>query len=169
MVHNLLWFSGSSRIGIKLPLQAHPALENSPCSIWQDTDVQSLQRVSSSECLPTRGASLSGGAPHFETGGRIPGPVFVLFRLLAQLGLKQLRETGMLDDEAALELTVELVTRSVHQVPMNKLRAWLDSAGEDPREAAMKARAAMSRPQLAANWRMRSGSNSPWGRETSVT
>jgi hypothetical protein len=58
----------------------------------------------------------------------------------AALGLKQLRETGMLDDDAALELTVELVTRSAHQVPMNKLRTWLDSAGKDPREAAMKAR-----------------------------
>ena len=38
----------------------------------------------------------------------------------AALGLKQLRETGMLDDGAALELTVELVTRSAHQVPMTK-------------------------------------------------
>jgi hypothetical protein len=28
----------------------------------------------------------------------------------------------MLDDDAALELTVELVTRSAHRVPMNKLR-----------------------------------------------
>jgi hypothetical protein len=58
----------------------------------------------------------------------------------AALGLKQLRETGMLDADAALEITVELVTRSAHQVPMNKLRAWLDSTGKDPREAAMKAR-----------------------------
>lgn len=58
----------------------------------------------------------------------------------AALGLKQLRETGMLDDDAALELTVELVTRSAHQVPMAKLRAWLDSAGKDPREAATKSK-----------------------------
>lgn len=58
----------------------------------------------------------------------------------AALGSKQLRETGMLDDDAALELTVELVTRSAHQVPMNKLRMWLDSTGKDPREAAMKAK-----------------------------
>ena len=42
-------------------------------------------------------------------------------------------------DDAALEL-VELVIRSAHQVPLNKLRAWLDSAGKDPREAAMKAK-----------------------------
>ena len=46
----------------------------------------------------------------------------------------------MLDDDAALELTVELVTRSAHQVPMTKLRAWLDSAGKDPREAATKSK-----------------------------
>ena len=39
----------------------------------------------------------------------------------AALGLKQLRETGMLDDDAALELTVELVTRTAHQVPMKRL------------------------------------------------
>jgi hypothetical protein len=58
----------------------------------------------------------------------------------AALGLKQLRETGMLDDDAALELTVELVTRTAHQVPMNKLRAWLLSAGKNPRDAALKSR-----------------------------
>ena len=46
----------------------------------------------------------------------------------------------MLDDDAALDLTVELVTRSTHQVPMTKLQMWLDSAGKDPREAAMKTR-----------------------------
>jgi hypothetical protein len=58
----------------------------------------------------------------------------------AALGLKMLRETGMLDDDAAVELTVETVTRTAHQVPMNKLRTWLDSTGKDPREAAAKAR-----------------------------
>ena len=58
----------------------------------------------------------------------------------AALGLKQLRETGMLDDDAALELTVDTVTRTSHQVPMKKLRLWLDSTGRDPREAAMKAK-----------------------------
>ena len=52
----------------------------------------------------------------------------------AALGLRQLRDTGMLDDDAALELTVELVTRTAHQVPMNKLRMWLNSAGKDPRK-----------------------------------
>jgi len=58
----------------------------------------------------------------------------------AALGLKQLRETGMLDDDALLDLTVETVTRTAHQVPMNKLRLWLDSTGKDPREAARKAK-----------------------------
>jgi hypothetical protein len=58
----------------------------------------------------------------------------------AALGLKQLRETGMLDDDAQLDLTVETVTRTAPQVPMNKLRMWLDSSGKDPREAAMKSK-----------------------------
>ena len=44
-----------------------------------------------------------------------------------------------LDDDAALELTVETVTRTAHQVPMSKPRLWLGSTGKDPREAAMKA------------------------------
>jgi hypothetical protein len=46
----------------------------------------------------------------------------------------------MLDDDALLDLTVETVTRTAHQVPMNKLKVWLDSSGKDPREAAMKAK-----------------------------
>ena len=58
----------------------------------------------------------------------------------AALGLKQLRQINMIEDDGAVELTVELVTRTVHQVPLGKLRAWLDSSGRDPREAAMKAK-----------------------------
>jgi hypothetical protein len=58
----------------------------------------------------------------------------------AALGMKQLRGTGMLDDEAALELTVDVLTRSTHQVPVNRLRMWLDSGGKDPKEAALKAK-----------------------------
>lgn len=58
----------------------------------------------------------------------------------AALGVKQLHETGMLDDEAAIDVTVEVIARTAHQVPANRLRAWLASAGRDPREAAMKAK-----------------------------
>jgi len=58
----------------------------------------------------------------------------------AALGLKQLRQIDMIEDNGAVELTVELVTRTVHQVPLSKLRAWLESSGRDPREAAMKAK-----------------------------
>jgi hypothetical protein len=57
----------------------------------------------------------------------------------AARGLKQLRETGMLDDDAALELTVDTVTRTSHHVH-EQARLRLDSTGKDPREATMKAK-----------------------------
>ena len=56
----------------------------------------------------------------------------------AALGVKQLRETELLDDQSAVDVTVEIIARTTHQVPANKLRAWLASAGKDPPEAAMK-------------------------------
>ncbi len=56
----------------------------------------------------------------------------------AALGLKQLREVQMVGDEGVLELTVELTATTSHRVPLIKLKAWLESSGRDPREAAMK-------------------------------
>jgi hypothetical protein len=56
----------------------------------------------------------------------------------AATGLKQLRETEMIEDEGVLELTVDLMTTTSHRVPLSKLKAWLESSGRDPREAAMK-------------------------------
>ena len=56
----------------------------------------------------------------------------------AAAGLKQIRETDMLGDDGVLEVTVDLVTSTSHKVPLRRLKAWLDSAGIDPREAALK-------------------------------
>jgi len=40
--------------------------------------------------------------------------------LEAALGVKQLRETEMLDDQAAFDVTVEVITRTAHQMPAKK-------------------------------------------------
>jgi hypothetical protein len=56
----------------------------------------------------------------------------------AAAGLKQMRETEMIEDEGVLDLTVDLTTTTSHKVPLSKLQAWLESGGRDPREAAAK-------------------------------
>jgi hypothetical protein len=56
----------------------------------------------------------------------------------AAAGLKQIRETEMVEDDGVLDLTVDLVTTTSHKVSLNKLKAWLHSAGRDPHEAAAK-------------------------------
>ena len=58
----------------------------------------------------------------------------------AAAGLKQIRETEMIGDEGVEDLTVEIKTSTSHKVPLFKLKAWLESSGRDPREAALKAR-----------------------------
>ena len=54
--------------------------------------------------------------------------------------LRQFRGQEMLDDDGVFELCVEVVTRTVHKVPLAKLRAWLDSNSPDPKTQALKAR-----------------------------
>jgi hypothetical protein len=56
----------------------------------------------------------------------------------AAAGLKQIRETEMIEDDGVLDLTVDLVTVTSHKVSLSKLQAWLESGGRDPREAAVK-------------------------------
>jgi len=56
----------------------------------------------------------------------------------AAAGLRQIRETEMIEDEGVLDLTVDLVTVTSHKVSLGKLQAWLESSGRDPREAALK-------------------------------
>jgi hypothetical protein len=58
----------------------------------------------------------------------------------AAAGVKQIRETEMIEDEGVLDLTVDLVTTTSHKVSLSKLKAWLESSGRDPREAAAKSR-----------------------------
>jgi hypothetical protein len=44
----------------------------------------------------------------------------------------------MVEDEGVFDLTVELVTTTSHKISLSKLKAWLESSGRDPREAALK-------------------------------
>ena len=54
--------------------------------------------------------------------------------------MKHIREQQMLDDDDGFsDLTVEVVTKTVHSVPIAKLREWRDSNGKTPREMTRKA------------------------------
>jgi hypothetical protein len=51
----------------------------------------------------------------------------------AGLGLRRVREQQMLDDDLGFsDVTVEVATKTVHVVPINKLIEWRDS--NSPRE-----------------------------------
>jgi len=58
----------------------------------------------------------------------------------AAAGLKQIRETEMIGDDGVEDLTVDIKTTTSHKVPLFKLKAWLESSGRDPREAALKSK-----------------------------
>jgi hypothetical protein len=58
----------------------------------------------------------------------------------AVAGLKQIRETEMIDDNGVLDLTVDLEATMSHKISLGKLKAWLESSGRDPREAALKSK-----------------------------
>jgi len=58
----------------------------------------------------------------------------------AATGLKQIRETEMIGDDGVEDLPVDIKTTTSHKVPLFKLKAWLESSGRDPREAAVKAK-----------------------------
>jgi hypothetical protein len=58
----------------------------------------------------------------------------------AAAGLRQIRDTEMVEDDGVLELMVEITITTSHRVLLSKLQAWLESSGRDPREAAMKAK-----------------------------
>ena len=55
-------------------------------------------------------------------------------------GLKQIRETEMIGDDGVEDLTVDIKTTTSHKVPLFKLKAWLETSGRDPREAALKSK-----------------------------
>jgi hypothetical protein len=49
--------------------------------------------------------------------------------------LKRVRETAMLDTEDGIhEITVEINSKTIHTVPMIRLREWRDSNSGSPRE-----------------------------------
>jgi hypothetical protein len=56
----------------------------------------------------------------------------------------------MLDDESGFEIAVEICTRTLHTVPLNKLREWA------MRTAAVREKCRTRRIRdKAANWRLR--------------
>jgi hypothetical protein len=58
----------------------------------------------------------------------------------AGLGLKRIREQEMLDtDDGFGDISVEVCTKTVHTVPVHKLREWRDTSSGSPREMARKA------------------------------
>jgi hypothetical protein len=75
-----------------------------------------------------------------ERGIRHSVAVFAGTVLEAAAGLKQIRETEMIGDEGVEDLTVDIKTTTSHKVPRSKLKAWLESSGRDPREAALKSK-----------------------------
>ena len=58
----------------------------------------------------------------------------------AAAGLKQIRETEMIGDDGVDELIGDIKITTSHKVPHFKLKAWLESSGGDPREAALKSK-----------------------------
>lgn len=57
----------------------------------------------------------------------------------AGLGLKRVREQEMIDDDLGFsDATVEVATKTVHVVPINKLIQWRDSHSPSPRELTRK-------------------------------
>lgn len=58
----------------------------------------------------------------------------------AALGVKTLRETGILDDPNGLQVVVEVQTTTRHTVPFARVQAWLDSSSRSPSEQLIKQR-----------------------------
>jgi hypothetical protein len=44
----------------------------------------------------------------------------------------------MICDDGVEDLTVNIKTTTSYKIPFLKLKAWLESSGRDPREAALK-------------------------------
>jgi hypothetical protein len=58
----------------------------------------------------------------------------------AGLGLKRVREQEILDDDLGFsDITVEVATKTIHVVPLAKLRSWRDTSSGSPKEMARKA------------------------------
>jgi hypothetical protein len=58
----------------------------------------------------------------------------------AGLGLKRVREQEILDDDLGFsDITVEVATKTIHVVPLAKLRSWREANSGSPKEMARKA------------------------------
>jgi hypothetical protein len=44
------------------------------------------------------------------------------------------------EDDGVEDLTVDIKTTTSHKIPLFKLKAWLESSGREPREAALKSK-----------------------------
>ena len=58
----------------------------------------------------------------------------------AALGLKRIREQNFLLDDLANPIIVEVVTATQHKVSLKRVSEWMLRAGQNPKEAATKAR-----------------------------
>jgi hypothetical protein len=56
----------------------------------------------------------------------------------AALGVKTVRDTGVLDDEGTFDITVEIHTVTRHQMPYARVQAWLDSTSSSPKEKLLR-------------------------------
>ncbi|MBS1877018.1 MAG: hypothetical protein JSU00_27655 [Acidobacteria bacterium] len=58
----------------------------------------------------------------------------------AAMGVRAIRNQGVVNDEAAFTITVEVQTTTVHRLSWQKLQDWLSSNSPNPAEQALKAR-----------------------------
>ena len=56
----------------------------------------------------------------------------------AALGVKTIRDMGVLDDDSAFDIVVEIRTTTRHQVAWQRVQAWLDSSSRSPKEKLLK-------------------------------
>ncbi len=56
----------------------------------------------------------------------------------AALGLKTIRDTGVLDDDGAFDIIVEIRTTTRHQVAYSRVQAWLGSSSRSPKDQLVK-------------------------------
>jgi hypothetical protein len=91
-------------------------------------------------CTPSDGDSRMPVSFVDQRGIRHSVAVYAGSVLEAAAGLKHIRETEMIGDDGVEDLTVDIKTTTSHRVPLSKLKAWLQSSGRDPREAALKSK-----------------------------
>jgi hypothetical protein len=56
----------------------------------------------------------------------------------AALGVKTIRDTGVLDDDGTFDIVVEIRTTTRHQVAWARVQDWLESSSRSPKEKLLK-------------------------------